>query len=84
MFEMNLGSENDDARRLRMGRAVEPLGGSLRESSWKRGGSQERVSSTISLPEGQLERVSETCIGILLPGEEALVRRLASAVTSST
>ena len=82
MIEVNLGSETDIALWTRLHIAVASLGGSITESSWGLGGSQELTTCEISLPSGTLEVISETYIGVSLRGSSVLVKAVEDALRS--
>lgn len=73
---MTLGSEQDPSLWSRLVAAVEALGGTMVESSYNVGGSQEIITYQVLLPGGQLLLTSETYIGLVLKGPTSLVRRL--------
>jgi hypothetical protein len=82
MREVLLGSETDDALFERLCTAVRSLGGSMSDSEWVLGGSQEITTYMIVLPAGTLEAVAETYIGLSLRGPDELVNSLSSRVLS--
>lgn len=80
MFDLLLGSETDDALFDRLCSVVQSFGGSITESGWTLGGSQEITAYTIVLPTGSLEAIVETYTGLSLRGPAELVNSLASRV----
>jgi hypothetical protein len=81
MPEIVLGSEYDDNLFLRLVAEVEALGGSIVDKEWILGGSQEMIFFQITLPNGNLEAVAETYVGLSLRGmQAALVEQVASRV----
>ncbi len=77
MLTIHLGSETDDDLFERLCSEVVGMGGSIADSQWVLGGSQERTTYTINLPTGTLEAVAETYVGLSLVGDAALVHPLA-------
>ncbi len=77
MHQLLLGDEYDDALFERLCKAVVRLGGSIKDREWVVGGSQEVTTFEIELPDGRLEAIAETYVGLSLSGPEALVARLA-------
>lgn len=77
MIEVALGSETDDKLIEELKRVVRELGGKIRKKDWGVGGSQEIITYTISLPQGEIELISETYIGLSLRGDENIVPILA-------
>ena len=80
MRKVLLGSETDDELFQRLSDAVRNLGGSIFQSAWVVGGSQEIVKYTIQLPAGSLEAERETYVGLSLFGPDALVLEVSSHV----
>lgn len=80
MSEIVLGSEYDDALFARLVEEVEALGGSITDKEWTLGGSQETTVFQISLPDGNIEAVAETYVGLSLRGTTSLVAQLARRV----
>lgn len=80
MIEVLIGDEADDALFEKLSAAVCSLGGSIKNSDWALGGSQEIITYKIALPQGNLEAVAETYIGLSLRGSEELVSMLAKSV----
>lgn len=81
MKEIVLGSEYDDDLFFRLVAEVEALGGSITDSEWTVGGSQEITVFQIALPDGNLEAVAETYVGLSLRGTPAaLVEQVAGRV----
>jgi hypothetical protein len=80
MYTINLGAETDDDLFERLRIAIIDLGGSIDDSEWALGGSQEVTTYKIVLPAGTLEAVSETYMGLSLVGDETLVTPLAQRV----
>lgn len=80
MLDLLLGSETDDTLFDRLYSSVQSLGGSITDSGWALGGSQEITTYTIVLPTGSLEAIAETYIGLSLRGPTELVNSLASRV----
>jgi len=80
MVEVTLGSETDDKLFRKLKEEVVALGGTIREKSWGVGGSQEIVTYSISLSQGEVEAVSETYVGLSLRGDEHVVIGLAQRI----
>jgi hypothetical protein len=80
MYMINLGPETDDELFERLRTTILDLGGSIADSEWVLGGSQEVTTYKIVLPAGTLEAVAETYMGLSLVGDEALVSSLAQRV----
>ena len=80
MTEVVLGDEYDDALFERLVAEVSALGGSITDKEWNLGGSQEKTVFEISLPDGNIEAVTETYVGLSLRGTPLLVERLARRV----
>lgn len=80
MIEVLIGDETDDDLLERLSANVRSLGGSIKNSGWALGGSQEITTYKIALPQGNLEAVAETYIGLSLRGPEELVSLLAKSV----
>ncbi|MDP3654221.1 MAG: hypothetical protein Q8R67_21330 [Rhodoferax sp.] len=80
MHTINLGPETDDDLFERLRTAIIDLGGSITDSEWVLGGSQEITTYKIVLPTGTLEAVAETYVGLSLQGDETLVSSLAQRV----
>jgi hypothetical protein len=80
MLNILLGSEDDDDLFDRLLVAVKDMGGSIVDTEWILGGSQELTRYSITLPAGNLEALAETYIGLTLCGNPDLVRLLASKV----
>jgi hypothetical protein len=78
MTEIVLGSEDDDALFSRLVAEIEALGGSITDKEWVLGGSQEMTVFQINLPDGEIEAVAETYVGLSLCGATSLVEQLAS------
>jgi hypothetical protein len=81
--EMHLGPEWDEALLLRLRQAVAELGGSMRETSWGFGGSQEIIEYEILCRGATLTATSETYMGLILRGPHWIVEELASIVSRS-
>ena len=77
MSRLFLGDEFDDAVFQRLCKAVARLGGTIKGREWALGGSQEVTTFDIELPDGKLEAIAETYIGLSLCGPEALLARVA-------
>ncbi|MFZ2990282.1 hypothetical protein [Ideonella sp.] len=82
MIDVLLGSEYDDDLFYRLVAEVEAMGGSITDKGWILGGSQEITVFQISLPEGELEAVAETYVGLSLRGALPLVEALAHRVAT--
>jgi hypothetical protein len=80
MSRLVLGNEYDDAVFQRLREAVARLGGTIKDRDWALGGSQEVTTFDIELPDGKLEAISETYMGLSLCGPEALVARVAREI----
>ena len=80
---MLLGSEADSALFERLCVVVHSLGGSISETEWGLGGSQVVATYAIVLPDGTLEAVTETYVGLSLRGTNEPVKRLSSLVLST-
>ncbi|WP_334158178.1 hypothetical protein [Oryzomicrobium sp.] len=76
MIEVILGPEYDFELFSRLTTEIEALGGSIGGQEWTLGGSQELTVFHITLPEGELEAVAETYVGLSLRGELSLVQQL--------
>jgi hypothetical protein len=82
MTEILLGSEYDDDLVCRLVAEVEAMGGAVTDKEWVLGGSQEITTFEISLPDGKLEAVAETYVGLFLRGAAPLVESLARRVAA--
>ena len=80
----HLGPEWDEALLLRLRQAVRELGGSMSETSWGVGGSQEIIEYEILCRGASLTAESETYMGLSLRGPHWIVEELASIVSRST
>lgn len=80
MTEIVLGDEYDDALFKRLVAEVAALGGSITDKEWTLGGSQEMTVFEIALPDGNIEAVAETYVGLSLRGAPSLVELLARRV----
>lgn len=80
MTEIVLGSEYDDTLFARLVAEIEALGGSITDKEWALGGSQEMTVFQINLPDGKIEAIAETYIGLSLRGTASLVEQLARRV----
>lgn len=80
MINIVLGSEHDDALFARLVAEIKALGGSITDKEWTLGGSQEITVFQITLPDGDIEAVAETYIGLSLRGTTSLVDHLARRV----
>jgi hypothetical protein len=80
MTEIVLGDEYDDALFARLVAEVAALGGSITDKEWTLDGSQEMTVFQIALPDGQVEAVAETYVGLSLRGTTSLVEQLARRV----
>jgi hypothetical protein len=80
MIQVVLGSESDDELFERLNAEVCALGGTIADTEWVLGGSQEVTIYKIRLPSGELEAVAETYVGLFLRGEVAQVTALAQRV----
>ncbi|HYD80034.1 MAG TPA: hypothetical protein VEC06_09530 [Paucimonas sp.] len=76
---VELGAEWDGKLVERLRQAVIYSGGYMMLSSHDLGGSEELISYTIVLPEGELEAVAESHMGLRLSGPQTLVHKLAQA-----
>lgn len=83
MTEIVLGSEHDDALFARLVAEVAALGGSITEKEWILGGSQEMAVFQIAVPDGEIEAVAETYVGLSLRGTTSLVEQIARRVLSN-
>lgn len=83
MTEIVLGDEFNDALFRRLVAEVEALGGSIADKEWTLGGSQEITVFQIALPDGGIEAVAETFVGLSLRGTDALVELLARRVMNN-
>ena len=83
MTEIVIGSECDYALFGRLVAEVKALGGSIIDKEWTLGGSQEITVFQITLPDGQIEAVTETYIGLSLRGTTSLVEPIARRVMSN-
>jgi len=81
MRQVLLGSETDDALFHRLNATVRALGGSMSDSEWVLGGSQEIMIYRILLPGGTLEAVAETYVGLCLRGPDSLVTILSNHIS---
>ena len=80
MYQVMLGSDTDDSLFQRLCDEVHSLGGSIEDTKWLLGGSQEITTYTIILPEGMLEAEADTYVGLSLRGPLELVSMLAQRV----
>jgi hypothetical protein len=80
LVSVTLGGEHDAALWSRLVAAVAARGGSIAESSYSVGGSQEIIVYEVVLPTGRLELTSETYIGLVLKGPVKVVRELSNEV----
>jgi hypothetical protein len=81
-YTVDLGHEADGALVSRLHEAVIASGGAMTLSTHDVGGMEESISYEIVLPEGELEAVAETGMGLRLSGSEALVRKLFMQIRS--
>ena len=79
-FELVLGEETDDRLLQALRSAITLMSGTIVESSYGVGGSQELIEYTITLPTGVVQLTSETYMGLTLRGPQPLVQSLAEAV----
>ena len=82
-LEIELGPEWDSALLARLRATIIAAGGTMTESSWGVGGSQEVGEFQIQLPSGSLEAMSETYMGLTLRGPAQLVQEIANAVAKT-
>ena len=75
-----LGPEWDSELLGSLRAAVAAAGGTMTESSWAVGGSQEVATYQIDLPGGRLLAESETYVGLSIAGPSALVEQLSKQV----
>ena len=68
-----LGPETDDGIFERLRTTVTELGGSIEDSEWVIGRSQDVTTYKVLLPTGGLEAVAETYAGLSLVGEETMI-----------
>lgn len=80
LYTVELGHESDGELVARLHRAVIAFGGSMTLAGHDVGGMEESISYEIVLPEGELEALAETSLGLRLSGDEALVVRLVAAI----
>ncbi len=80
MHEIILGSETDDALFDRLCETIRSLHGSISDTEWVLGGSQEVTTYKIVLTSGVLEAVAETDMGLIFRGPKDLVEALANIV----
>jgi hypothetical protein len=80
MYAISLGPETDDDLFERLRLAVIDLGGTIADSEWVLGGSQDVTTYKIILPTGTLHAVAETYVGLSLQGVESLVTPIAQRV----
>jgi len=80
MYEVCLGSETDTTLWAALQAVVLTMGGSIIETSWGVGGSQELITHSITLPNGHVVAESETYIGLSIRGPATLVDEIAKAV----
>jgi hypothetical protein len=78
--EVVIGPEFDAELLGRLRRVVEAARGSISESSYGVGGSQEVITYEILLPSGMLVATAETYIGLSIRGPAALVEEVRLAV----
>jgi len=76
---LRVGDEYDSSLLSRLRTAVASIGGTMTESFWGAGGSQEITRYEISLPDGGVEVEAETYVGLSLRGPAQLVQQLALA-----
>ena len=82
--KIELGPEWDGELLLRLRSVVTAEGGTMKESSWGVGGSQEVCSYVIQLPDGAIQATTETYMGLVISGPSALVQRIAHLVKQSS
>ena len=82
-ISVTLGAEHDSALWARLVSAVAARGGSIVESSFGVGGSQEVIDYEVRLPEGRLQLRSETYVGLVLTGRADLVEALSREARSA-
>ena len=78
--EIVLGDEYDDALFARLAVEIAALGGVITDKEWTLGGGQDVTVFQITLPDGNIEAVAETYIGLSLRGPTELVEQLARRV----
>jgi hypothetical protein len=78
LYTIELGHESDGELVAHLQRTVIACGGSMTLAAHDVGGMEESICYDIALPEGELEAVAETGLGLRLSGPEALVSMLAA------
>ena len=81
---VELGTEWDDELRERISAAVMALGGSIAKVEEVLAGSQYLQRYAIVLPNGTLNVVAETYMGLYVSGQEAVVNQLVQALASQS
>jgi hypothetical protein len=80
LYTVELGHESDGELVARLHRVVIAFGGSMTLAAHDVGGMEESICYEIVLPEGEVEAVAETNLGLRLSGPEPLVTRLMSTI----
>lgn len=83
MLNIFPGSEDDDNLFYSLVDAVKGIGGSIVDTEWILGKSQELTRYSITLPARNSEALAETYIGLTLCGNPNLVKLLAGRVVSN-
>jgi hypothetical protein len=79
-FELVLGEETDARLFRALQSAITSMSGTMVESSYGVGGSQELIEYTITLPTGVVQLTFETYIGLTLRGPQPIVQSIAEAL----
>jgi len=74
--KVRLGSLTDDELFNRLCDRINALGGTMEDLEWDLGGSRQKTTYVIKLPEGELQALADTEKGLFLQGEEKLISLL--------
>lgn len=77
-----LGSEYDEAVWQALKSVLKDLGGTVQDSSWGVGGSQELTSADVIIGGERITVESETYVGISVSGDSELADQIQAAITS--
>jgi hypothetical protein len=84
IYAIEIGYESDGELIARLHSVVIACGGSMTLAAHDVGGMEESICYDIVLPEGELEAIAETGMGLRLSGSEILVSLLVSRLTPAT